>query len=281
MKRILILGSHGMAGHIISKYLELQDNYVIKIARTYKEPFPDYSLDIRRQLNLLSHLIVDHKPDVVINCIGILIPDSKKDIANAIFINSYFPHWLKNITKNTKTKIIHLSTDCVFDGKKGNYRTNDIPTETSIYGRTKALGEINNNKDLTIRMSIIGKELKTNGSGLFEWVMKQKGTIKGFSNHYWNGITTLCLAQNINKTINSKITGLYQLAPGYKITKYSLLKLIKKIWNKNDITIQSYIANYCDKTLKPSYRIGFEPIIPESYKQMLVEMREFDAKYKF
>jgi dTDP-4-dehydrorhamnose reductase len=130
-----------------------------------------------------------------------------------------------------------LSTNCVFKEDRGHYLDTDIPDGDTWYAKTKAMGEIKNEKDLTIRLSIIGNELKSNGSGLFEWFMRQTGTIGGYSRVYWNGITCLCLAQNIEKMIEANVTGLYQLAPSYSIDKYSLCLLFKKIWNK-DIIIE-------------------------------------------
>lgn len=275
-KTIFILGSKGMAGHTISDYFKKYTSYnVITIARNWSEPEPDFHVDIEKGLDYLSFLIESEKPEIIINCIGILLPDSSKNVSRTIYINSFFPHWLEEITKNTNIKIIHLSTNCIFKEDRGNYKDTDTPDGEGWYAKTKAMGEINNNKDLTIRLSIIGDELKENGSGLFGWFMKQKGNINGFSKCYWNGITCLCLAQNIEKMIEVNVSGLYQLAPSYKIDKFSLLCLFKKIWNKSDVTISPNDKVNKDSTLINSYREKFEPIFPKDYETMLIEMRNF------
>lgn len=276
MSKIIILGSAGMAGHIISKYLKSTNNYeIIDIARNSLFCPVKYQIDIEKDLEYLNDIIELEAPYVIINCIGLLVKDSNTRPDKTIYINSYFPHWLEEITRDTTTKIIHLSTNCVFKEDKGNYLDTDIPDGDTWYARTKAIGEIINNKDLTIRLSIIGDELKNNGSGLFSWFMRQKETVSGYSKCYWNGITTLCLAQNIEKMIEANVTGLYQLAPNYKIDKYSLLQLFKQIWDKQDIIILQNDSMVKDGTLVNSYRGNFHPIFLMNYKYMLKELYEF------
>jgi len=272
---IIVLGSRGMAGHTITHYFkEFTSHITIGIARE----LADHNIDIEYNLSYLEHLIENYKPDIIINCIGLLIKNCNERPDKAIYINSFFPHWLEKIAEKTNTKIIHLSTNCIFKETLGNYLDTDIPDGDTWYAKTKAMGEITNNKDLTIRLSIIGNELKENGSGLFGWFMKQKGKIDGYSECYWNGITTLCLAQNLEKIIETNITGLYQLAPGYNIDKYSLCQLFKKVWNKQDIIITPNDSVKKNGTLINSYRKNFQPIFPINYEQMLIEMKEFMEK---
>ncbi len=270
--KIFILGARGMAGHTIYKWFKDYTPYItIGMARE----FSYYNLDVENDLDYLKYLINDSiQPDVIINCIGVLLPDSNKNISRTIYINSFFPHWLEEITKDNKTKIIHLSTNCVFKEDRGKYLDTDTPDCDNWYARTKSMGEIKNNKDLTIRLSIIGEELKENGSGLFAWFMRQTGTIGGYSQCYWNGITCLCLAKNIEKMIESNVSGLYQLAPDYNIDKYSLCQLFKKIWNK-DIIIKPNDSVVKNGTLINSYRESFQPIFPKDYETMLTEMKKF------
>ena len=271
--KIIILGSQGMAGHIITHYLKSINKYnIITIARRNA----NYIIDIEKNLNELYDIIIEENADIIINCIGLLIKDSKKNIKRAIFINTLFPHWLEKITKNTKTKIIHLSTDCIFDGTKGNYSETDIPTEKNNYGKTKAAGEINNTKDLTLRLSIIGTEIKENGTGLLHWFLHQKGEIKGFTNCIWNGITTLELAKVIHYIIknNISLSGIYHLVPDFHISKYKLLCLIKKIWNKTDVTILEEPNFYQNKTLINNRKQELKYIFP-NYCQQLKELYEY------
>ena len=274
MKKILILGSQGMAGHMITRYFQKNSDYKITtVARNFQEPIPDYFTDITTDLNLLKSFIVSSGQDVIINCIGLLVKEADKNPAKAIYINSYFPHWLEEITKNTKIKVIHLSTDCVFYGDKkgGFYTVNDIKNGVGFYAQSKSLGEIINDKDLTIRMSIIGPEIKKKGTGLFHWFMHQTEEVGGYSKAYWNGITTLELAKQIKKIIDkNNYTGLIQLAPNFKISKYNLLKEMAKIWNKN-IKINPNSSVKQDKSLESSIK----NIKIVSYKQQLQELKSF------
>ncbi len=270
MKKILVLGSKGMAGSTIYDYLKSLKKYKVK-GTTRKDYDIEYEEDrVRLELELSNY-------DVVINCIGLLVKASEENKSRAVIINSYFPHWLEESTKGTDTKIIHLSSDCVFSGEEELYYDEDTPNATSFYGRTKALGEINNDKDLTIRMSIIGKEIKKNGSGLFSWFMGQKGTIEGYNNVIWNGVTTLELAKFIDlQIVNDKESakGIFQLATLSPISKYDLLKLIRKVWKKKGIRIKSNSQKKSNKTLVHSYESPF--YVPwGGYEKMLIEYKEY------
>ena len=176
--KIFVLGTNGMAGHVIYNYLktELKNFQLISIARKHNLYDSDYELDIKNLENL-GTLIHENNPHTIINCIGILNKNAEDNPADSILINAYFPHFLEKITSQLQTKIIHLSTDCVFSGKKGSYKENDFKDATGFYAQTKSLGEINNNKDLTIRTSIIGPDLNPNGIGLFNWYSNQTGII--------------------------------------------------------------------------------------------------------
>jgi len=172
---------------------------------------------------------------------------------------------------NTYVKIIHISTDCVFSGKRGGYLESDSPDGESIYDRSKALGEIVNAKDLTFRMSIIGPDVDVNGEGLFNWFMSQQGTILGYSNALWNGITTLELARAIEQAIQQELTGLYHLTSKEAIDKLNLLKIFKEIFERNDICIKPFQGLVSNKTLL-STRTDFDfKIIP--YQQQIKNLR--------
>jgi len=273
MLKVLVLGANGMAGSMITKYLSSLNKYNIK---TSARKDSDYNLDIETDLDLLLIAIKDFEPDIIINCIGLLIKTCNDYPNRAIYVNSYFPHWLEKITKNTLTKVIHLSTDCIFDGTQGNHLETDKATETSWYGKTKAMGEIINNKDLTLRLSIIGTELKSNGVGLLNWFLQQSGIVSGFTHCFWNGITTLELAKQIDTIIENKseLSGLYHLAPDFKINKYNLLVLAKNIWNKDKIKIFKKSDFLQDKTLINSRKKEYDPMIP-NYEIQLKELYKF------
>ena len=179
---------------------------------------------------------------------------------------------LKKEADKIGAKLIHISTDCVFSGKKGRYTEDDFRDADDVYGRSKALGEINNERDLTIRTSIIGPELKENGEGLFHWFMMQKGSVYGFKTAIWGGVTTLELAKAIDVAIEEGKTGLIQLSNGVGISKYDLLCLFKEIWQKQDVEILPYDANGVDKSIARSARFDYE--VP-TYRRMLEDMRDW------
>lgn len=267
-KKILIFGATGMAGHLAYIYLKNTGKYeVMNIVHRIKLTDDSIIIDVTNKKAVFD-VINNIRPDFIINCIGVLIKGSWEHPENAIYINAYFPHLLKKISDEINAKLIHISTDCVFSGKKGHYTESDFRDADDIYGRSKALGEISNEKDLTIRTSIIGPELKTNGEGLFHWFMQQKGVINGFTTAIWGGVTTLELAKAIDYAIVQNQTGLVHLSNGEGINKYELLCLIKKIWNKKDIHILSYNTNYINKSIEKSHKFNYK--VP-TYEKMLID----------
>lgn len=273
MRKILILGSAGMLGHMVYNYLNEEKRYeLIGTSFRTKANANSHRLDITDKLAVES-FIKYVKPDIVINCIGVLIRASQQNPSDAIYINSYFPHQLSNILRVIGGKLIHISTDCVFSGKKGEYSETDIRDADDIYGRSKALGEVINEHDLTLRTSIIGPELKESGEGLFDWFMKQKGEVAGFKKAFWGGVTTLELAKVINDIIEQNYTGLLHITNGTKISKYDLIHLFKCIWGKNNINIKSIDGKSYDKSLV-SLRTDINLNIPQ-YKKMLEDQNEW------
>ena len=266
-----------MAGHIIPRYLTSINKYEIFDASLDK--LHDKTIEINIED---KELVIDQlrkiRPDIVINCIGILIKESSEKPALAIYINSFFPHFLAKLGTELDFKLIHLSTDCVFSGKKGDYSENDLKDGEDHYAKTKALGEVINNRDLTFRTSIIGPEIKKNGTGLFHWFMTQNGPINGFTNVYWTGVTTLELAKVIDNAIDQDLSSLYHLVPEEKISKYNLLKLINETWNRN-AEILKYGENYNDKSLINN-RNDFDYKIP-NYKDMLIELNEWMKNWDY
>lgn len=274
MKKILVIGIKGMAGHLIFKKLpELGEYSLYGIARSVSPSSKIFDLDVSNT-EALASVIKDNNFDVIVNCIGILNKDAEENPEKAIWFNSYFPHLLEKLTKNTPTKIIHISTDCVFSGKKGNYAEDDFKDGIGFYAQSKALGEIENNKDLTIRTSIIGPEINTKGIGLFHWFMQQDTSeiLKGFSQAYWSGITTLELAKVIHWAIENNVTGLKQIARE-KIDKYSLLKIFNTVFRNGSMEIVSNDSYKVDKSLI-SNREDFIYKVPD-YEVMLNDMKKW------
>jgi dTDP-4-dehydrorhamnose reductase len=276
VKKILVLGATGMAGHMISSYFKtLSKKYIVyDQCHTLKLEENSILVDVN-DLNLLSTIIVGLNPDIIINSIGILNKNAEDNPSNTIFINSYFPRYLEEQFKNTNIKLIHLSTDCVFSGDAGKYSEASITDGIDLYAKTKILGEINNNKDLTVRTSIIGPELKHNGTGLFHWFMKQNATVIGYSKVIWSGVTTLQLGKCLDIMIENELCGLYNLTSKVSISKYELLKIVNSVFDKN-ILIESSGQNENDKSLI-SIRKDFSVKLP-AYTEMISELKDWMIK---
>lgn len=273
--RYLILGAGGMAGHIIANYLIEQGENVEAISRRELQFCKTHVLDITEFDKLKK--IVENNYDYIINCVGILNKSAEEQVDLAIQINSYLPHFLSKITKNLSTSVIHLSTDCVFSGTRGNYKEIDFPDGETYYDRTKALGELIDDKNLTFRNSIIGPDINENGIGLFNWFMKQNEKIYGYEKSIWSGVTTLTLAKAIHQASYEKLTGLYHLTNNSKINKYELLKLID-FYTGHNLKIQKVNGVSHDKSIRNT-RTDFSFIVP-SYETQIKEMVEWVNNHK-
>jgi len=262
---VLIFGSAGMAGHMIFSYFDSLKKYdIINVDRNeFNED--TIVIDITNKAQVET-LLRREKPDIVINCIGLLVKNSNEHPDQAVYINSYFPHQLAKLGLENSFKLVHMSTDCVFSGKSGNYSENSIKDGKDMYARSKALGEIDNDKDLTFRMSIIGPEIRANGTGLFEWFMKQTDSVNGYKNVYWTGVTTLELAKAMDRAIDHDLKGLYHLVPQKNISKFELLHLFKQIWKK-EITILEDTSQKHNKSLLNN-RIDFKFEVGTYYNQL-------------
>jgi len=273
MKNVLVLGSTGMAGHVITSYLSKNDG--IKIFNlSHRKKLNNYTttmdvMDINKFNNFLNTLQLDF----IINCTGILNKVAEDFKEKAAFVNGFLPHFLENKYKDTNTRIIHISTDCVFSGNQGNYLESSFKDGDSFYARSKALGEIVNQKDLTFRTSIIGPDLSIEGIGLLNWYMKSSGEINGYTNHIWTGITTIELAKAVEKAIFTELTGLYHLVPKDKISKYELLQLFNDKFHRKDLNINKYESDFIDKSLINSRQDFCYEV--QGYFQMIEDMKNW------
>lgn len=277
MRKVLVLGSTGMLGHqVVLKLTQNPDFEVFDLS--FRNKFRDETIicDVT-DFKKLGQVIEDIRPDFIVNCIGILIKGSNENPKNSILINAYLPHFLSGECDKIGAKVIQISTDCVFSGKKGGYQDSDFRDADDVYGRGKALGEINSEKHLTLRTSIIGPELKKNGEGLFHWFLMQNGKINGFSEAYWGGVTTFQLAKCIEVAINNNLSGLLHVSNGKKISKFKILELFKKIWKKDDVEIQKIESKVVDKSLQVSSSFDFN--IP-SYEKMFLELYEWMLQHE-
>lgn len=275
--KVIVLGATGMAGHTISIYFQEAGHDVTAFSRSKVDYCKNINGDITDFKNL-KKIIYEGQYDAIINAIGILNQDAEDNKLNAVLLNSYLPHFLSDTTKDMKTKIIHMSTDCVFSGKIGGYCENSFRDGETFYDRTKALGELENNKDLTFRNSIIGPDMRENGIGLLNWFMKQEGQANGFTKAIWTGVTTLTLAKAIEQALIENLTSLYNLVNNETISKYELLKLFNKYMKNNQIEILPSDKISLNKSLINN-RTDFSFKVP-SYEAMVAEMKDWIDNHK-
>ena len=286
---IIVLGATGMLGH---KMLQtLNDNHeVIGTIRNDEKKYKNHPIignfNIIGNINsedpeTIKDLISKIKPDLVINCIGVVkqLPTAK-DPLPSIMINSLFPHQLAHFCGNSNSRLIHFSTDCVFSGKKGNYKEIDSSDAEDLYGRTKFLGEVNYANSLTIRTSIIGREINSK-NGLLEWFLSKKGqSVKGYSRAFFSGLTTNTLSNILLKIISDfdSLSGIWHVSSEY-ISKYSLLNKINEKFDLGISIIPDYSIN-CNRTLDGSKFIKATDIKIPSWDKMIEDLYKDSKLYE-
>ncbi len=270
---ILVLGAGGMAGHTIAAYLHEAGHDVLGLVRRplplKQAPFLTIPGDVRDEA-ALSTLVDPGRFDAIVNCVGILNQDADRDRAAAVYLNAYLPHRLAELAAGSATRVIHLSTDCVFSGARGGYREGDPRDGTTFYDRTKALGELEDGHNITLRQSIVGPDLRADGIGLFNWFMAQSGTIRGYTRALWTGITTLELAKVVAAAVQNPVSGLHHMVPDRPISKHDLLRLFRQHSHRQDIAIEPWDAVAVDKSLIRT-RFDFPYRVPE-YEPMVADM---------
>lgn len=270
--KIFVLGCNGMAGHMISLYFAEKGHDVLGFAKSKSSLVKCITGDAL-DTALLKEIIENGKFDSVINCIGVLNKAAEDNKALATFLNSYLPHFLAEITEKTDTQVIHMSTDCVFSGKRGSYTENDFPDGETFYDRSKALGELCDNKNITLRSSIVGPDINPNGIGLMNWFMKQRGEVNGYTKAMWTGQTTLQLAKTMEAAAKEKASGLYNTVPDHSISKYELLGLFNQYMRNNAVKINPVEGVVADKSLV-RIRYDFDYSIPD-YEVMVAELADW------
>ena len=241
--KVLILGVTGMLGYSLFKNLmEYSEYEVYGTARNlsgkqsfFKKNLSHLILNIDAfDSKAVENAISSQTPEIVINCIGLIKQHSmSKQHVDAVKVNSLLPHELATLCEKYQAKLLHFSTDCVFDGSRGGYKENDFPTARDLYGRSKCLGEVDYEPHLTLRTSIIGHELSSNIS-LVDWFLSQTGSVKGFSRAIFSGLPTCVIAKILAEKIlpEKNLVGLYHLSVD-PIDKCSLLKLIAEAYGKS------------------------------------------------
>jgi len=276
--KIIILGINGMIGSSI--FIELSKNFNLEVLGTLRKvDFKSYfdsnlhkNILYFEELNNINLLLDKHKPNIIINCIGITKHAREiNNIQNSIFVNSIFPHNLKDVCKNKNIRLIHISSDCVFLGQKGDYKDYDNSDCLDLYGKSKALGEINDDKSVTIRTSTIGHELNSS-FGLLEWFLLQKEECEGYKNAIFSGLTNIELSKVImNKIIpNKNLTGIYNVG-GNIISKFCLLEIIKSVYKKN-INIKVNKEFVIDRSLNSNLFCSKTSYYPPSWIVQVEEM---------
>jgi dTDP-4-dehydrorhamnose reductase len=273
--RILILGADGMLGHVVKVYFKEKGYEVFTTSR--EKGKEDFVFDIKDSCTHVKDIIDKCKPHVIINCIGILNESTEKNKALSVLVNTYLPHYLANLSENYAFKLVHVSTDCVFNGEEGEYTETSQPNALDFYGKTKALGEVRDDHNITLRTSIVGPDTNPKGVGLFQWFISQKEKIHGYEKVIWTGVTTVQFAKCMEAAIEKDLTGLHHCVNNDFITKYELLKLFKEEFNK-DIEIDKVQEPVSEKTLiRTGKSYTFD--IP-SYREMVEKMRLWIEEHK-
>ena len=275
--KILVLGASGMAGHIITLYFKEQGYDVTGFTRKPIFYCKNILGDAMNPQDV-KRTILSNDFDVVINAIGVLNQNAEEHKSMAVMLNGYLPHFIADTLKNSKTKLIHMSTDCVFAGNTGPYYEDTLPDGKTFYDRSKAIGEVVDDKNLTFRNSIVGPDCNENGIGLFNWFMKQYGAINGFTGAIWTGVTTLTLAKAMEQAIKENLTGLYNLVNNESINKFELCGLFNKYFRNGKVQINPSDKLQLDKSLR-HHRTDFSFVVP-SYEQQIKEMAEWVNTHK-
>lgn len=275
--KVLVLGANGMAGHTISLYFKEKGHDVTTFS-VVPFPFCKNVVGDAFDTNQFKQIIKGDTYDAVINCIGLLNQVADSNPSKAVYLNSYLPHFIADTLRDEKTKLIHMSTDCVFAGNTGPYYEDSLRDGRTFYDRTKALGEVQDDKNLTFRNSIIGPDMNPEGIGLFNWFMKQSGTINGFTGAIWTGVTTLTLAKAMEQAMVENLCGLYNLVNNESISKYDLLKLFNKHFRNDELSIEKNDTIKLDKSLRNT-RSDFSFVVP-TYEQMVIDMKAWVDDHK-
>lgn len=272
-----------MLGHTLMAELDRIDEFeVYGSARSVKalgHTFPPHllsrvtsNIDVRDNASLCQ-LLDGLKPDVVVNCIGVI--KQSPDVQNralVIEVNSLFPHRLAQACTARGIRTVHISTDCVFSGRRGNYVETDQPDPVDLYGRSKLVGEVVDPPALTLRTSIVGRELGPPRS-LFGWFLSQTTNVQGYTRAIYSGITTRELAQLLASVVlpRPSLVGLYHVA-SQPINKYDLLRLVADIyqWPGEIVPCEDFV---CDRTLCADAFFAATGYCPPGWEQMIRELR--------
>ena len=282
--KILVLGVTGMLGNAMFRVLSessIHEVYGTSRRALDSQHFADYSakkiitgVEVQNP-DSLERVFATVKPEVVINCIGLVkqIADIEDPLC-AIPINSLLPHRLAALCQGTGARLVHMSSDCVFSGKKGGYQEIDLPDANDLYGRSKLLGEVNYSCALTLRTSIIGHELSGSRS-LIGWFLSQQGSIKGYAKTIFSGLPTVELSYIVRDIVlpRSELRGIYHVAAS-PISKFHLLKMVAEIYRKT-IEIIPDSEHRSDRSLNANRFRQATGYVAPSWRELITKMKEF------
>ncbi len=286
--KVLILGGSGMLGHKLWQFFSPRFDTFATLRSMGEAGATSDIFDRSRALTGLSaessedfaRAVEKVRPDAIVNCIGIVKQmASSRDPVSSITVNALFPHKLARICHDAGVRLIHLSTDCVFSGRRGNYSEEDIPDAEDLYGRSKLLGEVDGENCLTIRTSMIGREL-TGTHGLLEWFLSQEGNpVRGFRRAIFSGLTTIALSELIAGIItdHTALQGIYHVA-AKPISKFDLLSLIKQTYGV-DVEINPDETVMCDRSLNGKRFYEATGFIAPSWPEMILRLRDDPTPY--
>jgi dTDP-4-dehydrorhamnose reductase len=287
--KILILGGSGMLGHKLWQTLASRFDVYVAFRRACSAYQLLGSFDETHMIESVTaedpttvrNALAAIRPEVVINCIGIVKQGAAaKDPVTSITVNSLFPHQLAKLCLESKARLIHLSTDCVFSGRAGNYSEKDVPDAGDLYGRTKLIGEVEGPGCLTIRTSMIGRELQ-GSNGLLEWFLSQRGKhVRGFKRAIFSGFTTQALSHLIAEIVVSHpgLEGIWHVAAD-PISKFDLLTLVKQTYGFA-AEIEPDEEFRCDRSLDGTRFLAATGIRGPSWPAMIENMRDDPTPYE-
>lgn len=283
-QKVLILGASGMLGNAVLRVFSDSEGYratgAVRSAKAALglpkalQPFLIVGADMQ-DMDSVVRLFAEVKPDVVINCIGVV-----KQLAEAddplytLPVNSLLPHRLADLCAVAGARLVHMSTDCVFSGAKGSYSEEDIPDATDLYGRSKLLGEVDYPHAITLRTSIIGHEL-SGARSLICWFLQQENSAKGFSRAIFSGLPTVEMARLIRDYVlpNPGLHGVYHVSAD-PVNKFDLLSLVARVYDKN-IEIEKDDKYVIDRSLDSTrFRLatGYAPL---NWENLIMSMWQF------
>lgn len=291
MMKVLVVGATGMLGYSLfsnlSEYPELQVFGSVRAIDAKEHYFDDvegrlfFNVDVSNSIDL-ERVINSCHPDVVINCVGLIKQHEVSKLhVDAVKINALLPHQLAVLCDSVDAKLIHFSTDCIFDGTKGLYLEDDLPTARDLYGRSKSLGEVNYKSHLTLRTSIIGHELASSVS-LVDWFLSQNGKVNGFSKAVFSGLPTCYIAKLLAEAIlplpKDTLKGLVHLSAD-PIDKFSLISIIADVYKK-DVEIARCEHLEIDRSLNSS-RLRSQLNLRIPGWQKLIEYMHLDFEKRY